>query len=151
MGINRIMMKYYWDIKWCLKCIFAGKWTDNHNQANTGSSLIAQVVKNLLEMQETKETQVHFLSWDNPLEEEMATNCSVIDWKIPWTEEPDGLQSMGSQSQTRLSTHTQRNKKKKKERERESFTISLQNEFLVFLLESRICSSYWQIVLIFSK
>ena len=73
-------------------------------------------------MQETKETQVHFLSWDNPLEEEMATNCSVIDWKIPWTEEPDGLQSMGSQSQTRLSTHTQRNKqikKKKRERERE--------------------------------
>ena len=72
------------------------------------------------EMQETKETQVHFLSWDNPLEEEMATHCSVLDWKIPWTEEPDGLQSMESQSQTRLSTHTHRNKqiKKKKKNKR---------------------------------
>ena len=146
-------MKYYCDIKRCLKCISVGKWTDNHNQANTGSSVIAQVVKNLPEMQETKETRVHFLSWENPLEEEMATHSSVLDWKIPWTEEPDGLQSMGSQSRTGLSTHPERNKhlqKKKKKWERESFA-QLQNEFLVFLLESRICSSYWIIVLTFSQ
>ena len=86
--------------------------------------MIAQVVKNLPEMQETKETRVHFLSWENPLEEEMATHSSVLDWKIPWTEEPDGLQSMGSQSQAGLSTHTQREtniyKKKKNEKEKVS-------------------------------
>ena len=40
------------------------------------------------------------------LEEEMATHSSVLAWKIPWTKEPGGLQSMGLQSQTRLSTHS---------------------------------------------
>ena len=86
--------------------------------------MIAQVVKNRPEMQKTKESQVHFLSWENPLEEEMATHSSVLHWKIPWTEEPDGLQSMGSQSWTGLSTHTERNKhlQEKKKKERESFT-----------------------------
>ena len=143
-------MKNYCDIKRCLKCIFIGKWTDYHNQANTGSPVIAQVVKNLPEMQETKETRVHFLSWENPLEEEMATHSNVLDWKIPWTEEPGGLQSMGSQSRTGLSTHTHRNKhlqKKKKMRKRKFHTIT---EW-VSRLESRICSSYWIIVLTFSQ
>ena len=37
-------------------------------------------------------------SWEDPLEKEMATHSSILAWKIPWTEEPDGLQSMGSQS-----------------------------------------------------
>ena len=97
MVINRIMMKNYFDIKRCLKCIFIGKWTDYHNQANTGSPVIAQVVKNLPEMQETKETCVHFLSWENPLEEEMATHSNVLAWRIPVTEEPGKLQSIGLQ------------------------------------------------------
>ena len=44
-----------------------------------------------------KETQVRSLGWEDPLEEGMATHCSVLDWRIPWTEEPGGLQSMGSQ------------------------------------------------------
>ena len=35
--------------------------------------------------------------WDDPLEREVATHCSILTWKIPWTEEPDRLQSMGSQ------------------------------------------------------
>ena len=43
------------------------------------------------------------LGWEDPLEKEMATHSSFCAWKIPWTEEPDGLQSMGSQSWTRLS------------------------------------------------
>ena len=44
------------------------------------------------------------LGQEDPLEEEMATHSSVLAWRIPWTEEPGGLQSMGSQkSQTRLS------------------------------------------------
>ena len=48
-------------------------------------------------MQETEETRVQSLGWEDPLEEEMATHSSILAWRIPWTEEPDGLQSMGSQ------------------------------------------------------
>ena len=49
-----------------------------------------------------QETQVQSLDLEDPLEEEMATHSSILAWKIPWTEEPGGLQSMGSQkSQTR--------------------------------------------------
>ena len=43
------------------------------------------------------ETQVQSLGWEHPLEKEMAIYSSTIAWKIPWTEEPGGLQSMGSQ------------------------------------------------------
>ena len=52
------------------------------------------LVKNLPAMQET---QVWSLGWEDPLEEEMATHSSILAWKIPWTEEPGGLQSMGWQ------------------------------------------------------
>ena len=55
------------------------------------------VVKNLPAMREMQETQVHFLGQEDPLEEEMAIHSSILAWKIPWTEEPGGLQSMGSQ------------------------------------------------------
>ena len=61
---------------------------------NFEASLVAQVVKNLPAMQET---QVQSLSWDDPLEEGIVTHSSVLAWKIPWTEEPGGLQAMGSQ------------------------------------------------------
>ena len=44
-----------------------------------------------------QETRVQSLGWDDPLEKEMATHSSVLAWRIPWTEEPDGLQSMGLQ------------------------------------------------------
>ena len=43
------------------------------------------------------ETQVQSLGWEDPLEEEMATHSSILAWRIPWTEEPGGLQSIGSQ------------------------------------------------------
>ena len=43
------------------------------------------------------ETWVRFLSWEDPLEKEMATHSSTLAWKIPWTEEPSRLQSIGSQ------------------------------------------------------
>ena len=56
--------------------------------------LVAQLVKSLLAMQET---QVRSLSWEDPLEKEMATHSSILAWRIPWTEEPGGLQSLGSQ------------------------------------------------------
>ena len=48
-------------------------------------------------MQETEEMRVQSLGQEDPLEEEMATHSSILAWRIPWTEEPDGLQSMGSQ------------------------------------------------------
>ena len=41
--------------------------------------------------------RVPSLGWEDPLEEEMATHPSILDWKIPWTEEPGGLQSTGLQ------------------------------------------------------
>ena len=56
--------------------------------------LVVQAVKNLLAMQET---QFQFLGWEDPLENGMATRSSIFVWRIPWTEEPGGLQSMGSQ------------------------------------------------------
>ena len=46
---------------------------------------------------------VRSLGWEDPLEEEMANYSSILAWKIPWAEEPGGLQSVGSQSQTQLS------------------------------------------------
>ena len=58
------------------------------------TSLVAQLVKNLLAMQET---WVQFLGWEDSLEKETATHSSILAWRIPWTEEPGGLQSMGSQ------------------------------------------------------
>ena len=48
-------------------------------------------------MPEMQETLVQSLGWENPLEEEMATHSSILVWEVPWTEEPGGLQSMGSQ------------------------------------------------------
>ena len=57
-------------------------------------SLVAQTVKRLPAMQETR---VRFLGQEDPLEKEMAIHSSTLAWKIPWTEEPDRLQSMGLQ------------------------------------------------------
>ena len=53
---------------------------------------MAQTVKNLPEM---RETWVQFLGLEDPLEKGMATHSSILAWRIPWTEEPDGPQSMG--------------------------------------------------------
>ena len=52
------------------------------------------MVKNLPAM---RETWVRSLGWEDPLKEEMATHSNILAWKIPWTEEPGGLHSMGSQ------------------------------------------------------
>ena len=58
------------------------------------ASLVAQMVKGLPAMQET---QVQFLGQEDPLEKEMATHSSMPAWRIPWSEEPDRLRSLGSQ------------------------------------------------------
>ena len=54
-------------------------------------------VKNLPTLKETPETQVQPLGQEDPLEEGMATHSSILAWRIPWTEEPGGLQSIGLQ------------------------------------------------------
>ena len=58
------------------------------------ASLVAQTVKDLPAVQKTR---VQSLRWEDPLEEGQATHSSILAWKIPWTEEPGGLQSMGLQ------------------------------------------------------
>ena len=62
---------------------------------SVGSSQVVLGVKNLV--QETQETRVRSLGLEDPLEEGMATHSSILAWRIPWTEEPGGLQSMGLQ------------------------------------------------------
>ena len=57
------------------------------------ASLVVQMVKNLPAMQETG---VQFLGQEDTLKKGMATHSSILAWRIPWTEEPGGLQSMGS-------------------------------------------------------
>ena len=63
-----------------------------------------------LPMQEMQEMQVRSLSSEEPLEEEMATHSRILAWRIPWTEEPGGLQSMGSQ-RVRLRAHIRKHRK----------------------------------------
>ena len=58
------------------------------------ASLVAQRLKRLPEM---RETQVQSLGWEDPLEKAMAPHFSTLAWRVPWTEEPVRLQSMGSQ------------------------------------------------------
>ena len=83
------------------------KWPYTYNDCfflgPLGASLVAQTVKRLPTMWET---QVRYLGQEDPLEKEMATHYNILAWKIPWTEDPGRLQSMGSQSRTRLSDFT---------------------------------------------
>ena len=62
------------------------------------ASLVAQMLKNLPAVQKT---WVWSLGWEDPLEEGMATHSSIFAWRIPWTEKPGGLQSMGFQRDER--------------------------------------------------
>ena len=59
---------------------------------------MVQQVNNLPAMEEIQETWVRSLGQEDPLGEEMATHSSILAWRVPWTEEPGGLHSMGSQS-----------------------------------------------------
>ena len=74
---------------------FAGEWDErNRLEIEPPGTLVAQMVKRLPAMQGTL---VRFLGQEHSLEKEMATHSSTLAWKIPWMEEPDRLQSMGSQ------------------------------------------------------
>ena len=66
----------------------------DHHRSPSTASLVAQMVKNLPEMGGTR---VWSIGWEDPLEKGMATHSSLLAWRIPWTEEPGGLQSMGLQ------------------------------------------------------
>ena len=77
---------------------------------------MAQTVKNLPAMQET---WVWSLSWEDPLKEGMATHSSILAWEIPQTEEPVGLQSMGSQ-RVRHNLATKRTPLKKKKKKKKA-------------------------------
>ena len=61
---------------------------------SSGASLVVQRLKHLPAVQET---WVQSLGWEDPLEKQMATHSSILAWRIPWTEEPGGLQSTGLQ------------------------------------------------------
>ena len=72
-----------------------GKWEQiGTTSMEVGASLVAQMVKNLPAMQET---WVRSLGWKDTLEKGMATHSCILAWRIPETEEPGGLQSMGLQ------------------------------------------------------
>ena len=77
-----------------LLCIFMEKGHCFTRFEKRSASLVAQLVKNLPAM---LETQVRSLGREDPLKKGMATHSSILAWRIPWTEEPGGLQSMGSQ------------------------------------------------------
>ena len=76
------MIAYYLLIAYVIICTQLFIWT----------SLMSQTVKNLPAM---RETQVQSLGQEDPLEKGMATHSSILAWRIPWTEEPGGLQSIG--------------------------------------------------------
>ena len=69
-------------------------WSIILSLSSIGASLVAQMVRNLPEMQKT---QVQSLKGENPLGKRMATHSSILAWRIPWTEEPGTLQSIGLQ------------------------------------------------------
>ena len=70
------------------------RWDLKVGKSTRRASLAAQMVKNLPAMQET---QVRFQGWEDALEKGVVTHSSILSWRIPWTEEPGGLQSIGSQ------------------------------------------------------
>ena len=75
-------------------CPDFGDFYPNENRAfnHTGTSIAAQMVKNLPAV---LETPVQSLGWEDSLEKAMATHSSILAWRIPWTEGPGGVQSMG--------------------------------------------------------
>ena len=79
----------------CEPCIIREKDKDFDSfKVLNWASLVAQGLKRLPLIQET---WVRSLDWEDPLEKEMTTHSSILAWRIPWTEKPGGLQSMGSQ------------------------------------------------------
>ena len=77
-----------------LRCLFVSEMLKLSLITLNWASLVAQMVENLPAM---PETQIWSLGWEDPLEKEMATDSSILAWRIPWIEDPGGLQVLGSQ------------------------------------------------------
>ena len=75
-------------------------WKQNGSGLLNGACMVAQTIKKLPVMQETR---VQSLGWEDPLEKGMATQSSILAWRVPWTEEPGRLPSKGMQSWTQTS------------------------------------------------
>ena len=80
-----------------LKCLF---YFLLKNEITVIINTDGSAVKNLPSLQEVQETWVLSLGQEDPLEEEMATHCGILAWRIPWTEEPHGLESVRLQRDT---------------------------------------------------
>ena len=98
--------KFYWTKLFYIKRLKPTQATEIHpipkhlfieQYSFTGSSQVVLVVKNLPANAGSKEKWVWSLGWEDPLAEGMATHSSLLAWRTPWTEEPGGLQCMGSQ------------------------------------------------------
>ena len=76
------------------KTLYEGLFLFTYINIGNGASL---VVQNLPAMQETEEIRVPSLGQEDPLEKGVATHCSILAWRIPWTKEPGGLQTIGSE------------------------------------------------------
>ena len=87
---------YCWYV--CLwNCVCLYSWYTHPYAIAVWTSQVAQTVKNPPTMPETQEIWAWSLGWEDPLEEEIATQSSILAWRIPWAEEPGGLQFIGSQ------------------------------------------------------
>ena len=91
---NPWVRKTSWRKEWQPTPVFLPPPPKKGAQRNIRASLVAQMVKRLTAM---RKTRVPSLGWEDPLEKEMVTHSSTLAWKIPRTEEPGRLQSMGSQ------------------------------------------------------
>ena len=66
-----------------------------HGSQRVGQNWASQVAQTIKHPPAMQETRVRSLAWEDPLEKEMATHSSILAWRIPWTEDPDRLQSRG--------------------------------------------------------
>ena len=110
MGSQRVGLEWVTELNWYT---YGSFWIVNpatilyirhltYMSLHVGASQVALMVKNPPANAEDIKTQVWYLGQEDPLEKEMATQSSILAWRIPWTEEPGRLQSMGPQSQTWL-------------------------------------------------
>ena len=108
---NKPLTKRQLTTVWCHLCEILRVVKFLEAESKSGDSWLSLVVLVVIHLPvwETEETWVLSLDREDPLEKNMATHSSILAWRIPWTEQPGGLQSIGSQSQTPLkwvSTYT---------------------------------------------
>ena len=97
----RVLIEKFILLRWLWQIFLASmSWTEINLFLIVWDSLVIQMVKNLPAMQETR---VLSLGWEDPSEKGMVSYSSSLAWRIPWTEEPGGIQSMGPQRVRRLS------------------------------------------------